>query len=83
MLCRTDLIYNQHCAAQCNHIEGPPVCPICQKLVGTYHMLSCCSHPFINKMIMIRHVHNAAGQVMIIIVIQQGTLVPACYHKHM
>jgi len=29
-LCRTDLIYNQKRAAQCNHIEGPPICPICQ-----------------------------------------------------
>ena len=36
MLCRTDLIYNQKRAAQCNHIEGPPICPICQELDGTY-----------------------------------------------
>jgi hypothetical protein len=43
-------IYNQKCAAQCNHIEGPPICPICQKLDGTYHMLSDCSHPIIKKM---------------------------------
>jgi hypothetical protein len=27
MLCRTDLIYNQKRAAQCNNIEGPPICP--------------------------------------------------------
>ena len=31
---------NQKRATQCNHIEGPPICPICQKLDGTYHMLS-------------------------------------------
>jgi hypothetical protein len=45
MLCRTDLIYNQKPAAQCNHIEGPLICPICTKLDGTYHMPSDCSHP--------------------------------------
>jgi hypothetical protein len=27
-------------AAQCNHTEGPLICPICQKLYDTYHMLS-------------------------------------------
>ena len=31
MLCRTNLLYNQKCAAQCNHIEGPPIRPTCQK----------------------------------------------------
>jgi len=30
MLCRTDLIYNQKCAAQYNRIEGPLICPICK-----------------------------------------------------
>jgi len=70
MFCSTDLIYNQKRAAQCNHIEGPPICPICQKLDGTYHMLSGRSHPIINKMINNRH--NVAGQ-MIIKAIQQGT----------
>jgi hypothetical protein len=70
MLCRTDLIYNQKRAAQCNHIEGPPICPICQKLDGTYHMLPGCSHPIINKMIINRHF--VAGQ-MIVKAIQQGT----------
>ena len=46
MLCRTNLIYNQKRAAQCNNIESPPICPICQKLGGTYHLwwLSGCSH---------------------------------------
>ena len=34
-------------AAKCNHIEDPPICPICQKLDGTYHMLSGRSHPII------------------------------------
>jgi len=67
MLCRTD-DYNQKRAAQCNQIEGPPICPIFQKLDGTDHMLSGCSHPF--KMIINRH--NAAGQVTIK-AIQQGT----------
>jgi hypothetical protein len=62
MLCRTDLIYNQKRATQCNHIEGPLVCPICQKLDGTYHMLSGCSHPIINTMIINRH--NTAGQMV-------------------
>jgi len=56
-------------AAQCNHKEGPPICPICQKLDGTYHVLSGCSHPTINKMSMKRH--NVAGQ-LIIKVIRQG-----------
>jgi len=56
--------------AQCNHIEGPPICPICQKLDGTYHMLSGYSHPVINKLVINRH--NAAGQ-MITKAIQQGT----------
>jgi len=71
MLWRTDLIYNQKRAAQCNHIEGPPICPICQKLDGTYHMLSGYSHPIIrNKRIIYRH--DAAGQ-MIIKAIQQGS----------
>jgi hypothetical protein len=51
MPCRTDLIYNQKCAAQCNHLEGPPICSICQKPDGIFHMLSGCSHPIINKMI--------------------------------
>jgi hypothetical protein len=50
MLCQTDLIYNQKHAAQCNHIEGPPTCPICQKPDCTYHMPLGCSHPIINKM---------------------------------
>jgi len=27
MLCRTNLLYNQKCAAQCNHTKGPPTCP--------------------------------------------------------
>jgi len=70
MLCRIDLIYNQKLAAQCNHIEGPPMCPICHKLDGTYRMLSGCSHRIIDKMSINRH--NAAGQ-MIIKAIQQGT----------
>jgi hypothetical protein len=70
MLCCTDLIYHQQRAAQCNHIEGPPTCPICQKLDGTYHMLSGCSHPMINTMIIKRH--NVAGQMMLKS-IQQGT----------
>ena len=58
-------------AAQCNNVEGPPICPIRQKLDGTYHMLSGCSHPIINKMI-INNRHNAAEQ-MILKVIQQST----------
>ena len=62
MLCRTDLIYNQKRAAQCNHIECPPICPICQKLDGTYHTLSGCSHPIINKMIINRHYVRVAGR---------------------
>ena len=69
MLCRIDLVYIQERAAQCNHVEGPPICPICQKLDGTYHVLSGCSHPTINKMSMKRH--NVAGQ-LIIKVIRQG-----------
>ena len=64
------LIYNQKRAAQCNHIEGPPICPICQKLDGTYHMLPGCSHPIINEVIINRH--NAAGQ-MVIKAFRQGT----------
>ena len=60
---------NQKRATQCNHIEGPSICPICQKLDGTYHMLSGCSHPIVNKMIINRH--NAAGQT-VLKVIQQG-----------
>ena len=70
MLCRTDLIYNQKRATQRNHIEGPPICPFCQKLDGTYHLLSGCSHLIINKMRINRH--SAAGQ-MIIKAIRQGT----------
>jgi hypothetical protein len=70
MLCRTLLIYNQNRDAQCNHIEGLPICTICQKLDGTYHVLSGCSHPMINKMIIKRH--NVAGR-MIIKAIHQGT----------
>ena len=70
MLCRTDLIHSQKRVAQCNHIEGPPICPICQKLDGTYHMLSGCSHPIINKMI--TNMHNVAGR-LIIKAIQKGT----------
>ena len=35
MPCRTDLVYNQKRAAQCNHIERPPTCPIGQKLDST------------------------------------------------
>jgi hypothetical protein len=69
MLCRTDLIYNQQHVAQCNHIEGPPICPICLKLDGTYHLLSGCSHPIIDIIIINRH--NAAGQ-MIKKAIRQG-----------
>ena len=66
MLCRTDLIYNQKRAAQCNHIEGcSPICPICQNLDGTY------PHHIVNKMI-VNNRHNAAGQ-MVIKAIQQGT----------
>ena len=60
MLRRTNFIYNQKRATQCNHTEGPPICPICQKLDGTYHMLSGCSHPTKNKMIIDRH--SAAGK---------------------
>ena len=71
MLCRTDLIYNEKYAAQCNYTDfRPPICPICQKLYGTYHMLSGCSHLIINKMRINRH--SAAGQ-MIIKAIRQGT----------
>ena len=70
MLCRTDLIHSQKRVAQCNHIEGPPICPICQKLDGTYHMLSGCSHPMTNTMIITRH--NVAGRMMLK-AIQQGT----------
>jgi hypothetical protein len=62
MLCRTDLIYNQKRATQYNHKEGPPIFPVCQKLDGTYHMLSGCSHPIINTMIVNRH--NTAGQMI-------------------
>ena len=62
MLCRTDLIYNQKRATQYNHEEGPPIFPVCQKLDGTYHMLSGCSHPIINTMIVNRH--NTAGQMI-------------------
>jgi hypothetical protein len=40
------LVYQKR-AAQCNHIEGPPICPVCQKLDGTCHMLSGYSHPII------------------------------------
>jgi hypothetical protein len=69
MLCRTQLLYNQKRAAQCSHIEGPPICPICQKLDGTNHMLSGCSHPIINKLIINRL--NAARQ-MILKAIQKG-----------
>ena len=69
MLCRTYLMYNQMRAAQCYHIEGPPICPICQKLDGTYHMLSGCN-PIIYKMIINRN--NAAGQ-LIKKAIRQGT----------
>ena len=56
MLCCTELWYTtkKH-VTQYNHIEGPPICPICQKLEGTYHMLSGCSHPIVNKMIINRH----------------------------
>jgi len=49
--------------------EGPSICPICQKLDGTYHMLLGCIHPIINKMSINRH--NAVGQ-MIIKAIQKG-----------
>jgi len=70
MLCRTNFIYNQKRATQCNHIEGPPICPICQKLDGTYHMLSGCSHP--TKIEMVINRHSAAGK-MIIKAIQKGT----------
>jgi len=45
MLCRMDLNYNQKRAAQYNHIEDPPVCPVYQNLDGTYRMLAGCSHP--------------------------------------
>jgi hypothetical protein len=63
MLCRTDLICNQKRAAQCNHIESPPICPICQKLDGTYHMLSGCIHPI--KIVMVINRHNTTGQMLI------------------
>ena len=67
MLCHADLIHNQKPAAQCKHdVEGP----ICQKLDGTYHMLSLCSDPIRNKMTINRH--NASGQ-MSIKAIQRGT----------
>ena len=69
MLCHTDSIYNQQRAAQCNHIEGPPICRNHRKLDGVYHMLSGCSHPIISKMVVNRH--NDAGQ-MILKAIQQG-----------
>jgi hypothetical protein len=61
-LCRTDLVYNQKRATQCNQVEGPPICPVYQKLDTTYHMLSGYSHTIINQMIIIRH--NAAGQML-------------------
>ena len=32
--------YNQQHAAQFNQIDGPSICPICQTLDGTYHLLS-------------------------------------------
>jgi hypothetical protein len=32
---RTDLVYNQKRAAQCNHIEVPPICPICQVIMSS------------------------------------------------
>ena len=70
MLRRTNFIYNQKRATQCNHTEGPPICPICQKLDGTYHMLSGCSHLIINKTI--SNKHNTAGR-MNSKGIQQGT----------
>jgi hypothetical protein len=63
MLYHTDLIHSQKRAAQCNHIEGPPICPICQKLDGTYHMLTGCSHPNINEINIVRY--NAAGQMIL------------------
>jgi len=52
-LCHTGLISkHQKRAAQCNrHIEGPPICPVCQKLDDTYRMLSGCSHPIIDEII--------------------------------
>ena len=52
------------------NIEGPPICPFCQKLDGTYHMLSGCSHLIINKTI--SNKHNTAGR-MNSKGIQQGT----------
>jgi len=65
------MTYNHKRAAQYNqyHIQGPPVCPICQKPDGTYHMLSGCSHPILNKMTVKRH--NVAGHI-ILKAIQQG-----------
>jgi len=43
--------------------QGPPICPICQKLNVTFHIMSDCSHLIINKMTINRH--NASGQMII------------------
>ena len=51
-------------------VAGSTIRPICQKLDGTYHMLSGCIQSIINKMTINRH--NVAGQ-MIRKAIQQGT----------
>jgi hypothetical protein len=69
MLCRTNLLYNQKCAVQCNLTKGPPTCPTCQKIEARRHLPHAARHPIINKMIIYRH--KAAGQ-MITIAIQQG-----------
>ena len=72
----TQIWHNQRRAAQCNHAEGPSICPTCQKLDDNYHMLSGWSHPNINRTIINRH--NAAGR-MILKAIQKGeTRVHAC-----
>jgi hypothetical protein len=75
MLCRTELIDNQKRAPQCNHIEGPPICLIYQKLDGTYNMLSGCSNPTISNIIVNRH--NAVARI-IIKAIRQGTQEALC-----
>ena len=78
MLCRTDVIYNQKCAAQCNRIEGPSIAPSArQKLDGTYHRLSGYSHPIINIIKKIINRHNAAGQ-LILKLINKVNRVHAC-----
>jgi len=65
MLCRTDLIYNQKCAAQCNHhLKGPPICPICQKQARQHlpHAVRLQSPTILN--VIINNRHNVAGRII-------------------